>query len=67
MNKLLFIWEELFCDPVKIVADNHKDLEDYLRKTYDWYWLSVSEKSVSFRERPGYEIIDVPLEWVKHI
>ena len=67
MNKLLFKLERNFNDNITLIANNHKDLEDYLNKNYDWYKIEVKEDSVIIKEREGYENDIALLEWVKHV
>mgnify|MGYP003629226439 FL=1 len=67
MNKLLFKLERNFNDNITLITNNHKDLEDYLNKNYDWYKIEVKEDSVIIKEREGYENDIALLEWVKHI
>ena len=67
MNKLLFKLERNFNDNITLIANNHKDLEDYLNKNYDWYKIEVKEDSVIIKEREGYENDIALLEWVKRI
>jgi|TARA_R110001606_G_scaffold374588_1_gene532437 hypothetical protein len=67
MNKLLFKLERNFNDNITLITNNHKDLEDYLNKNYDWYKIEVKEDSVIIKEREGYENYIALLEWVKHI
>jgi|TARA_R110000823_G_scaffold77371_3_gene176780 hypothetical protein len=67
MNKLLFKLERNFNDNITLITNNHKDLEDYLNKNYDWYKIEVKEDSVIIKEREGYENDIALLEWVKHV
>jgi len=67
MNKLLFKLERSFNDNITLITNNHKDLEDYLNKNYDWYKIEVKEDSVIIKEREGYENDIALLEWVKHV
>jgi hypothetical protein len=67
MNKLLFKLERNFNDNITLITNNHKDLEDYLNKNYDWYKIEVKEDSVIIKEREGYEKHIASLEWVKHV
>lgn len=67
MNKLLFTLERDWDDPIILVANNHKDLEDYLRTNYDWYSIEVKEDHVNIKTRLGYETEVAQLKWVKHI
>lgn len=67
MNKLVFKLEIDFGTDIVLIANNHRDLEDYLRKNYDWYSIEVKEESVMIKCREGYETDVASLEWVKHI
>jgi hypothetical protein len=67
MNKLIFKLERQFNDNITLIANNHKDLEDYLNKNYDWYKIEVKEDSVIIKEREGYENDIASLEWVKQV
>ena len=66
-NKLLFKLKINFGSEINLIADNHKDLEDYLNSNYDWYKIKVNEDSVAITERQGYESELGTLEWVKCI
>lgn len=67
MNKLLFKLERSFNDNITLITNNHKDLEDYLNKNYDWYKIEVKVDSVIIKECIGYENDIALLEWVKHV
>ena len=67
MNKLLFTLKIDFGSDITLIANNHKDLEDYLKSNYDWFRIEVKEDSVIIKEREGYENEIATLEWVKHI
>jgi hypothetical protein len=67
MNKLLFKYDRNFNDNIILIANNHKDLEDYLRANYDWFKIAVNDDTVRIIEREGYETEFVNLEWVKQI
>ena len=67
MNKLSFKLERQFNDNITLIANNHKDLEDYLNENYDWYKIEVKEGSVVIKEREGYENDIALLEWVKQV
>lgn len=66
-NKLLFQLDINFGEKIKLVANNHKDLEDYLRENYDWYKITVYDDYVRIIERQGYESEVASLEWIKEI
>jgi hypothetical protein len=63
-NKLLFTLERNFNETIKLVADNRKDLEDYLHSKYNWHKIAVSDDLVRIIEREGYDTVYATLEWV---
>ena len=65
MNKLVFTLKNDWGSDIVLIANNHKDLEDYLNANYDWVRIEVKEDSVIIKERDENEI--ATLEWVKHI
>ncbi len=67
MNKLVFTLNLDWGDDIVLIANNHKDLEDYLNSNYDWVRIEVKQDSVIIKEREGYENVIASLEWVKHI
>ena len=67
MNKLVFTLKNDWGSDIVLIANNHKDLEDYLKSNYDWFRIEVKEDSVIIKEREGYENEIAILEWVKHI
>ena len=67
MNKLLFKLEIPFGTSITLIANNHKDLEDYLRENYDFHSIEIKEDIAIIQEVIGYEKDYVTLEWVKHI
>ena len=67
MNKLLFTFKNDWGSDIVLIANNHKDLEDYLNSNYDWFRIEVKEDSVIIKERDGYVNEIATLEWVKHI
>lgn len=67
MNKLVFTLKNDWGSDIVLIANNHKDLEDYLNANYDWARIEVKEDSVIIKEREGYENEIATLEWVKHI
>lgn len=67
MNKLVFTLKNDWGSDIVLIANNHKDLEDYLNTNYDWVRIEVKEDSVIIKEREGYENEIATLEWVKHI
>lgn len=66
MNKLIFNLERDF-NPITLIANNHKDLEDYLNEKYDWYRIEVKKDSVIIRDLDSYEDEVASLKWVKHV
>jgi hypothetical protein len=67
MNKLLFTLEVDFGDDIKLIANNHKDLEDYINKNYDWYMFEVRDNLVRIQTREGFDVEFGKLEWIKHV
>lgn len=67
MHKLLLTLKRDYNDSIILVANNHKDLEDYLRSNYDFYKIAVRNDSVSIVEREGYETEFGTLEWIRHV
>ena len=67
MNKLVFTLENDWGKDLVLVANNHKDLEDYLTLNYDWHKFSVEQFGVPIVTREGCEPELAALKWVKHI
>lgn len=67
MNKLVFTLKNDFGSDIVLIANNHKDLEDYLNSNYDWFRIEVEENIVIIKVREGYENEIANLEWVRHI
>ncbi len=67
MNKLVFTLKNDWRSDIVLIANNHKDLEDYLNSNYYLFRIEVKEDSVIIKEREGYENEIATLEWVKHI
>ena len=67
MNKLLFHFERDFNDDITLIANNHKDLEDYLEANCNWYRITIKDDLVSIIENDGFNTEYVNLKWVKHI
>lgn len=67
MNKLLFKLDIPFRTSITLIANNHKDLEDYLIENYNFDSIEIKEDSVIIEEVKGYEKDYGTLEWVKHI
>ena len=67
MNKLLFKLEIPFGTSITLIANNHKDLEDYLKENYYFHSIEIKGDSVIIEEMKGYQKEYGTLEWVKHI
>jgi hypothetical protein len=67
MNKLLCIVNLDFGNEIILVANNHKDLEDYLNKEGYYLVQILSEDTIKLIERPGYDPIYGQLKWIKHV
>ena len=67
MNKLLVTIEIDFSESIIFVANNHKDVEEYLTKECDFYSVTIGDDFVIIQQRPGYEKISGTLKWIKHI
>jgi hypothetical protein len=66
-NKLLFIWKRDFSPDIELVANNHKDLEEYLEENLNFSYLEIAETEVILLERDVDNIQYIPLVWVKEI
>jgi len=67
MNKLLLTLKRDYNDSITLVANIHKDLEDYLRANYDFHKITVRDDSVSIVAREGFETEFGTLEWIRHV
>ena len=67
MNKLLFYYERNFNDDIILIANNHKDLEEYLKSTYKMHNIVINDLTVCIMEEYGFEKEYVELKWVKQI
>lgn len=67
MNKLLFTLKRDYNDSIILVANNHRDLEDYLRSNYDFHKITVRDDSVSIVARESYAAEFGTLEWIRHV
>jgi len=67
MNKLLFKLNIPFGISITLIANNHKDLEDYLKENYNFHSIEIKEDIAIIQQERGYEKDYVSLEWVKHI
>lgn len=68
-NKILFTLDVNFGDDVKIIADNLKDLEDYLINELGWYYFNADESigKATIRTKSWLEPEIATIEWVKCI
>ena len=67
MNKLLFIWERFFNTNVEIIANNEKDLQEYLESNFDLCHFKIIDNQVQLRERNSSDTEYIDLKWIKHI
>jgi hypothetical protein len=67
MNKLLLTLKRDYNDSIILVANNHKDLEDYLRSNYDFYKININDDSVIIVARENYETEYGTLEWIRQV
>lgn len=67
MNKLLLILRRDYNESIILVANNHKDMEDYLRSNYDFHKVTVRDDSVSIVDREGHETEFGTLEWIRQV
>lgn len=68
MNKVLFIWERSFNDDLILVANNERDLIEYLEQNHigDVYQFKQIDDSIEIRYFNTVEDI-VRLKWIKHV
>ena len=66
-NKILFKLEGGWNDSVTLIANNHKDLQEYLIKEYNWYKINISEDSATIVRVDGFEKEYASIEWVTQI
>jgi hypothetical protein len=66
-NKLVLIYEEAFSTPLKVVANNERDLMDYLSENFKFTEMSIDRDMFISYKTPfgGKELIQ--LHWVKEI
>lgn len=64
-NKLLFEYKENWGNDYAFVADNHKDLEEYLKTIF--HKVSIEDDIVYFKQSEWSDEESVTLKWVKHI
>jgi hypothetical protein len=67
MNKLLFHYDVDFGEDIILIANNHKDLEDYLESELKYVNVRVTDTQVIFKEREWSDTSVVELKWIKHI
>ena len=67
MNKLIFTLKDDFRDDIVLIANNQKDLEDYIRKNYRWLGVRFHEYEVLIVKGIGHHELIATLQWVKHI
>ena len=66
MNKLLMIYERDFNDDIVIVANNHKDLEDYIL-SLGFNCITMYSDYCTIQEKQGEHSHEAELKWIKHI
>lgn len=67
MNKLLLTLKREFNDDIILVANNHKDIYDYLQKEYDFHKITIGEDYISIIAREGFASEYGTLTWIKHV
>ncbi len=67
MNKILFIYKRQFNENITLVANNLRDLKDYLIDNYNFDDVVVKNDHILIQEYCGDEYEVVVFEWVKHI
>ena len=67
MNKLIFTLKDDFCDDIVLIANNHKDLEEYLEANFGWVDVRFQEDCVSVRKGYDDSVVYADIQWVKHI
>mgnify|MGYP000700958569 CR=1 FL=1 len=68
MNKVLFIWESRFADDLILVANNERDLIEYLEQNHAGNVYSFEQVDDSIEIRYCGSVAEVvPLKWIKHI
>lgn len=66
--KLVFELKRRFDSDIILVANNHRDLESYLREECDFYFVETfNEQTVKIIEREGLEPVYASLRWAIHI
>ena len=68
MNKLLFTLKECWGQDLVLVANNEKDLEDYLRQELDYSHVSFdSGGQVNLKKREWSDYETGETLWIKHV
>ena len=63
----MFHYDVHFGDDIILIANNHKDLEDYLELELKYVNVRVTDSQAIFKEREWEETSVVELKWIKHI
>lgn len=68
-NKILFTLEVQFGDDIILVADNLKDLEDYLLNELGFYSVHFIERDdlAVVREKEWFDATNASIRWIKQI
>lgn len=67
MNKILFIYKRQFNENITLIANNTRDLKDYLIDNYNFDDVVVGSVYISIKDYYSDEYEVVIFEWVKHI
>jgi hypothetical protein len=68
MNKLLFHYDVHFGEDIILIANNHKDLEEYLEFELKYRNVRVTDTQAIFKENEWSDDTSVvELKWIKHI
>lgn len=69
MNKLLFTLEQHWGENIVLVANNEKDLGDYLRQELGYNHVSfcIDEASVDIKKEDWSEWESGKIKWIKHV
>lgn len=67
MHKLLFHLQVDFGEDKKFICNNHKDLEDYLDKNYEYHTVDIdmSSMTVRLKEWSNGPTEYATLEWIR--
>jgi hypothetical protein len=63
----LFHYNVDFGEDIILIANNHKDLEDYLESELKYVNVRVTDTQAIFKEREWTDTSVVELKWIKHI